>query len=99
MTATPTPRSLAPPVVPAASTAQRPLPAGAATITGGFWGERLETNRARAIHGGYERLEDSGMLRNLHIAAGTEHGEVTPLIFADSDLYKRSEERRVGKAK
>src|SRR5699024_4479178 len=87
MTATPTPRPLAPPVVPAASTAQRPLPAGAATITGGFWGERLATNRARAIHGGYERLEDSGMLRNLHIAAGPEHGDVTPLIFADSDLY------------
>ena len=53
MTATPPARSLAPPVVPAAPTAQRPLPAGAATITCGFWGERLETNRVRAIHGGY----------------------------------------------
>lgn len=88
MTTTPTTHCLAPPVAPAAATAQRPLPAGAATITGGFWGERLETNRARALHGGYQRLEDSGMLENLHIAAGDVDGEVTPLIFADSDLYK-----------
>lgn len=80
--------SLAPPVLPAAPTVRRPLPAGAATITGGFWGERLETNRAQAIHGGYDRLDEAGMLRNLHIAAGDLDGEVTPLIFADSDLYK-----------
>ena len=79
---------LAPPVLPAAPTAQRPLPAGAATITGGFWGERLETNRTHALLGGYDRLEEAGMLRNLHIAAGTVDGEVTPLIFADSDVYK-----------
>ena len=80
----------APPVLPTpeASAAHRPLPAGAARIEGGFWGSRLETNRDRAIRGGYDRLEEAGMLRNLHLAAGTEQGEPTPLIFADSDLYK-----------
>ncbi|PWH07280.1 hypothetical protein DEO23_01085 [Brachybacterium endophyticum] len=80
----------APPVRPSAGgrAARRPLGVGAARITGGFWGQRLRTNAATAIAGGYDRLEEAGSLRNLRIAGGLEDGEITGMIFQDSDVHK-----------
>ena len=72
----------------AAAVALHPVPLGASRIRGGFWFERQEANRRQAIRTGYEKLETSGNLRNLRIAAGTEQGEVKGPIFMDSDVYK-----------
>jgi DUF1680 family protein len=72
----------------AAAVALHPVPLGASRIRGGFWFERQEANRRQAIRTGYEKLETSGNLRNLRIAAGTEQGEAKGPIFMDSDVYK-----------
>ncbi|GAB2607652.1 glycoside hydrolase family 127 protein [Kribbella endophytica] len=84
------PSSQLPAVAPVAATALRPLPLGAATITGGFWFDRQEINRKATIPAAGERLEEAATLRNLRRAAGHEpvgdgfHGKP----FADSDVYK-----------
>jgi hypothetical protein len=66
----------------------RPLPAGAARITGGFWALRQDRNGRDAVRSGYERLRDAGNFRNLRIAAGDEQGEAVGPIFMDSDVTK-----------
>ncbi|WP_082688581.1 glycoside hydrolase family 127 protein [Curtobacterium oceanosedimentum] len=83
------PRS-ATPALPTAGAhlAFRPLPAGDARITGGFWALRQDRNGRDAIRSGYERLDAAGNFRNLRIAAGDEQGEVVGPIFMDSDVTK-----------
>jgi uncharacterized protein len=83
-------RPAAGPVAPTArSTCRlRPVPLGAARITGGFWSERQRANRAEAIPTGRERLEVAGNLANLRIAAGREEGVASGPVFMDSDVYK-----------
>jgi DUF1680 family protein len=78
------------PVAPtkAASGRLRPLPYGAARITGGLWAERQRVNRDVAIPAGREHLEAAGNLDNLRIAAGTMPGEARGLVFMDSDVTK-----------
>ncbi len=78
------------PVLPTAGAhlASRPLPAGAARITGGFWALRQDRNGRDAVRSGYERLRDAGNFRNLRIAAGDEQGEAVGPIFMDSDVTK-----------
>jgi uncharacterized protein len=66
----------------------RPVPSGAARITGGFWSRRQQANRESAIASGPERLEAAGNLDNLRIAAGQLEGRTRGLIFMDSDVYK-----------
>ncbi|MFJ4296297.1 glycoside hydrolase family 127 protein [Curtobacterium sp. NPDC089689] len=66
----------------------RPLPAGAARITGGFWALRQDRNGLDAIRSGYHQLEAAGNFRNLRIAAGDEEGEAVGPIFMDSDVTK-----------
>lgn len=68
--------------------ALRPLPAGQARITGGFWALRQERNGRDAIRSGYRQLEAAGNFRNLRIAAGDEQGEAVGPIFMDSDVTK-----------
>ncbi|TWD75160.1 hypothetical protein FB561_6598 [Kribbella amoyensis] len=77
-------------VAPLASTALRPLPLGAARITGGFWSERQQINREATIPAAGDRLEEAGTLRNLRRAAGREPvaDGFTGRPFADSDVYK-----------
>ncbi|WP_242088713.1 beta-L-arabinofuranosidase domain-containing protein [Curtobacterium sp. DN_7.5] len=78
------------PVLPtdAAHLAYRPLSAGAARITGGFWALRQERNGRDAVRSGYHQLEAAGNFRNLRIAAGDEEGEAVGPIFMDSDVTK-----------
>ncbi|GIF73399.1 glycoside hydrolase family 127 protein [Asanoa siamensis] len=73
----------------------RPLGADRVVVHGGFWGERLSTNRARTIPHGYAQLGAAGTLDNLRLAAGASGvyrasadsgGAVLP--FLDSDVYK-----------
>jgi uncharacterized protein len=85
------------PVVPTGSaiSALRPLNAAGVAITGGFWLERLTTNRERSIGHGFDQLIRAGNLRNLRLAAGAAGeyeaiGKPTGLVFPflDSDVYK-----------
>ena len=73
---------------PEATVRLRPVPFGAARITGGFWAARQQANRDAAIPTGQERLESAGNLDNLRIAAGQVTGEVRGPVFMDSDVYK-----------
>ena len=96
MTAVFVPGAVAP-VVPTAGSRGRLRPIGASGIrlTGGFWADRLATNRERTIPHGFEQLGRAGTLNNLRLAAGVtgtyraigmESGLVFP--FLDSDVYK-----------
>jgi DUF1680 family protein len=73
----------------------RPVDSAAVTIDGGFWGERLATNRARTIPHGLAQLEASGALGHFyHAAPGSgryiggvdDAGRTFP--FLDSDVCK-----------
>ncbi len=76
----------------------RPLSATDVRVTGGFWADRLSTNRERTIPAGIEQLRDAGTLHNFRLAAGaTTDGEGyralglmvdKPFPFLDSDVYK-----------
>ncbi|MBA2718581.1 MAG: glycoside hydrolase family 127 protein [Chloroflexi bacterium] len=85
------------PVRPTTTAAARltPLDASAVTLGGGFWGDRVQTNRDVTIPHGFAQLERVGTLGNFRLAAGTPGeyqalgtsiGQVFP--FLDSDLYK-----------
>ncbi len=85
------------PVNPTASaiSARRPLNTGGAAISGGFWLERLTTNRERTIGHGFDQLIRAGNLHNLRLAAGADGqyealGKPMGLVFPflDSDVYK-----------
>lgn len=66
-----------------------------ATVTGGFWAERLRVNRERSLPHGFEQLQLAGNLANLRLAAGGKGRYHTigaelglDLPFLDSDVYK-----------
>jgi DUF1680 family protein len=92
-TVTRTPGAVDP--TPGAALRLRPLPAGAARITGGFWADRLRLNREQSIPYGFEQLDRAGNLHDLRLAAGMPGtyralGIMfgTPFPFLDSDVYK-----------
>jgi DUF1680 family protein len=58
-----------------------------AEVTGGFWAQRMATNRD-AIALGQQRLEDVGSLGSLRVAAGEQDGVPSGQTFRDSDVYK-----------
>jgi DUF1680 family protein len=73
----------------------RPLDARHVRLTGGFWADRLSTNRERTIPHGFEQLTVAGTLQNLRLAAGQKGtyqalGRMfeQPYPFLDSDVYK-----------
>ena len=67
----------------------RPLPLGAARITGGFWSERQRINRTSTIPAAAQRLEEAGTLRNFRRAADRSSvGQFAGKLFADTDVYK-----------
>jgi DUF1680 family protein len=73
----------------------RPVDATGVRITGGLWGERIATNRARTIPHGFRQLEVSGAVGNFRNAArgsgryigGLDDAGIT-FPFLDSDVYK-----------
>jgi DUF1680 family protein len=82
--------ALAAPAVPTpdAAAVLRPLDAGRARITSGFWHERQQRNRTAGLRSGHAQLEASGTLENFRRVAGTAEGEADGMIFQDSDVYK-----------
>ncbi len=66
----------------------QPVPAGAATITGGLLSARQRNNRAAAIPAGLKQLNEAKNVLNLEIAAGRASGDPVGPIFADSDVHK-----------
>jgi len=73
----------------------RPIGAESVTITGGFWADRLQLNRARTIPHGFGQLRHAGNLDNLRLAAGVDGhyrtlGQAIGLDFPflDTDVYK-----------
>jgi len=89
-TATDSRARTATPVLPTgdAHVAFRPLPTGAARITGGTWALRQERNGRDAVRSGHHQLDAAGNFRNLRIAAGDEQGEAVGPVFMDSDVTK-----------
>jgi uncharacterized protein len=79
----------------AATTRLRPLSGAQVTVVDGFFAERQRVNRERTIPHGFDRLQDSGPLNNLRLAAGSD-GQYQALAdtsgstfpFLDSDVYK-----------
>jgi DUF1680 family protein len=72
-----------------------PIDASGLHVTGGLWGERVDTNRRVTIGHGLEQLERSGALGNFRNAArgsGRYVGGIddsgTTFPFLDSDVYK-----------
>jgi uncharacterized protein len=76
----------------------RPISGADVRVTGGFWADRLRTNRERTIPAGFEQLRSVGTLHNFTLAAGvTDRGDGyralglmfdKPFPFLDSDVYK-----------
>ncbi len=74
----------------------RPLGGQDVSVTGGFWAERLRTNRERTLPHAFEQLVEAGNLENFRLAAGTATGRYRalgimfdgPFPFLDSDVYK-----------
>ena len=79
----------------AATSVLTPLGGPNARVSGGFWEERLRTNRERTIPRGFDQLRAAGNLANFSLAAGATGryralGEEIGLVFPflDTDLYK-----------
>jgi uncharacterized protein len=73
----------------------RPLPARDVAIVGGFWADRIRTNRVRSLAHGYAQLDHAGNLANFRLAAGAKGtyqalGAPLGLVFPflDTDVYK-----------
>jgi len=72
-----------------------PLSNDAVRIEGGFWADKLETNRAVSLICGHDELERAGNFSNFRVAAGLEQGSYrgtsaigVNYMFLDSDIYK-----------
>ncbi|SEG88421.1 hypothetical protein SAMN05444920_106238 [Nonomuraea solani] len=79
----------------AAKSRLSPIDPAKAEIVGGFWARRQRVNREKTIPHGFGRLQQSGALGNLRLAAGGQGryeaaadtgGSTFP--FLDSDVYK-----------
>ena len=66
----------------------RPVPFSAVTVSGGFWGPRLETNRTVTVPYAFKKCEETGRISNFAKAAGLEQGKFEGTYFNDSDVYK-----------
>ncbi len=66
----------------------RPLALAEVSLGDGFWQAWRNMNSKTALSYGYNKLDESGVLRNFEIAAGRKTGSFQNMRFADSDLYK-----------
>jgi DUF1680 family protein len=64
------------------------VPFQAVHIADGFWGPRLERNRAITIEANLRQCEVTGCLNNFAVAGKLREGKHRGLLFYDSDLYK-----------
>ena len=66
----------------------RPVPLGAVQLTGGFWADRLETNRKVTIPVLLERLREHHVLDNFLRIYGAKDCPRERRLATDTDLYK-----------
>jgi hypothetical protein len=79
----------------------QPVPFTAVRVTGGFWQQKQEVNRAVTVPFALQQCEESGRLKNFDLAAevmrrraaGEKDFSIKPPTiypFDDTDAYKRS---------
>ncbi len=66
----------------------RPVPLANARVTGGFWQQKMETNRAVTIPHIMQQNEKTGRVDNLRKGAGLMTGDYLGRRFNDTDVYK-----------
>ena len=66
----------------------RPTPFTAVKVEDGFWGARLETNRAVTVWYAFKKCEETGRIDNFAKAARLMPGSFRGTPFDDSDVYK-----------
>jgi DUF1680 family protein len=59
-----------------------------ATVDGGFWAARRETNRETTLPYVHDRLVETGRIENFRLAAGDNAGDHNGPYYNDSDVYK-----------
>jgi len=65
-----------------------PVPLSAVKVTGGFWQQKLETNRTVSIPHIMAQNESTGRVDNFRKGAGLMSGEYIGRRFNDTDIYK-----------
>jgi len=63
-------------------------PLRSVTISDGFWGQRIERNRATTLPHVIQKCEEEGHIRNIQIAAGESNADYSGGNDRDSDLFK-----------
>jgi len=66
----------------------QPVPFTNVKVTGGFWYDRLETNREVTVDYCFEKCEETGRIANFARAGGLEEGGFQGIYFNDSDVVK-----------
>ncbi len=66
----------------------QPVEFTAVRFTGGFWGTRLETNRAVTVPYDLAKCAETGRLENFAVAGGLHAGAHRGQRYDDSDVYK-----------
>lgn len=65
-----------------------PVPMNRVRVTGGFWAQKLETNRTVTIPHIFDENESTGRTDNLRKGAGLMPGDYVGRRFNDTDVYK-----------
>ncbi len=65
-----------------------PVPVSAVKVTGGFWAQKMETNRTVTIPHIFDENESTGRVDNLRKGAGLMAGDYVGRRFNDTDVYK-----------
>lgn len=66
----------------------RPVDAKQVRVLGGFWADRVETNRTETVSHVLAKFNETGRVTNFLKAAGKMEGEYEGFHFNDSDVYK-----------
>ncbi|MBL7111930.1 MAG: glycoside hydrolase family 127 protein [Bacteroidales bacterium] len=67
----------------------KPVPFTAVQVTDNFWAPRIKKNHEVTIPIAFRQSEETGRIKNFHIAGGYEEGEFcSNYPFDDSDVYK-----------
>jgi DUF1680 family protein len=66
----------------------QPVPFTQVQFDGGFWGPRLETNRAVTLPYDFAKCEETGRISNFAKAGGLMDGPHQGIFFDDSDVFK-----------
>lgn len=65
-----------------------PIPFTQVRMEGGFWGQRLDTNRTVTVWYDFGKCEETGRIDNFTKAGGLMPGTFRGQVYDDSDVYK-----------